>query len=400
MLLKDKNIILGITGSIAAYKAAYLTRLFIKEGANVKIIITPFGKEFITPVTLATLSKNTVLCDFFHHDDGAWNSHVELGLWADVMLIAPVTANTIAKMAHGIADNLLLTTYLSVRCPVMVAPAMDTDMFSHNATQDNIKILKQRGVIFMDPPSGELASGLTGKGRMEEPEKILEKVIEFFNLQNDFANKTVLITAGPTHEYFDPVRFIGNASSGKMGTALAQQFAKRGANVIFVSGPISEYPLHPNIRLIKVTNASEMLKACEENIDGVDIAVFAAAVADYKPKTTQNTKIKKENQSLFIEFEPTVDIAQILGKRKKTHQLFVGFALETHLEEETAIEKMHKKNFDIILLNKITTSHNPLGSNENSITIFDKQNNKHILSFKSKNELAKEIANYIKEYIS
>jgi phosphopantothenoylcysteine decarboxylase/phosphopantothenate--cysteine ligase len=396
--LKDKNIILGITGSIAAYKAAYLTRLFIKEGAKVKIIVTPLAKEFITPVTLATLSKNSVLCDFFHHDDGAWNSHVELGLWADIMLIAPATANTIAKMAHGIADNLLLTTYLSVRCPVMVAPAMDTDMFCHVATQNNIKILEQRGVIFIEPPSGELASGLTGKGRMEEPENILNKIINFFNSQNDFSDKTVLITAGPTYEYIDPVRFIANASSGKMGMAIAYQFANRGANVVFVAGPMSEYPLHPKVKLIKVNSASEMLKAAEENIEKAEIAVFSAAVADYKPKVVQDIKIKKENRSLFLELEPTVDIAETLGKQKQKHQLFVGFALETHSDEEAAIEKMQKKNFDIILLNKITDSHNPLGSNYNSITIIDQQNNKQFLSLKSKEEIAGEIVNYIKTY--
>lgn len=400
MRLKGKHIILGITGSIAAYKAAYLTRLLIKEGATVKIVVTPLAKEFITPVTLATLSKNTVLCDFFHHDDGAWNSHVELGLWADLMLIAPATANTIAKMAHGIADNLLLTTYLSVRCPVMVAPAMDTDMYMHVATQDNIKTLTHRGVIFVEPPSGELASGLTGKGRMEEPENIVAKVADFFSKKEDFSGKNVLITAGPTHEYLDPVRFVGNASSGKMGIALANQFAYRGANVFFVAGPINEYPSHPKIKVVNVTSAKEMLSACENFIDKTEIAIFAAAVADYKPKNISELKLKKENKSLSIELEPTIDIAETLGKQKGEHQLFVGFALETHCGEEAAIEKLKKKNFDIILLNKITNTHSPLGSEDNSITIIDKQNNKQFLSLKPKEEIAKEIVNYIKEYIS
>lgn len=345
MNLKDKHIILGITGSIAAYKAAYLTRLLIKEGAQVKIIVTPFGKEFITPVTLATLSKNTVLCDFFHHDDGAWNSHIELGIWADLMLIAPATANTIAKMANGIADNLLLTTYLSVRCPVMVAPAMDTDMFLHVATQKNIELLTQRGVCFIDPPSGELASGLTGKGRMEEPEKIVQKVVEFFKSQEEFKHKKVLITAGPTCEYIDPIRFISNASSGKMGAAIAEVFAKRGAHVTLVAGPMKHYPKHTNIYIEKVQTADEMLLSCQKYIKEMDIAIFAAAVADYKAKNTELQKIKKTNKNIILELEPTVDIAQTLGKEKKKNQFFVGFALETHDEEKSAKEKLKKKEF-------------------------------------------------------
>ena len=400
MKLKDKHIILGITGSIAAYKAAYLTRLLIKEGAQVKIIVTPFAKEFITPVTLATLSRNTVLCDFFHHDDGAWNSHIELGIWGDLMLIAPATANTIAKMANGIADNLLLTTYLSVRCPVMVAPAMDTDMFLHIATQKNIEILMQRGVSFIAPPSGELASGLIGKGRMEEPENIVKKVIEFFELQEEFKHKNILITAGPTCEYIDPVRFISNASSGKMGSAIAEVFAKRGAHVTLVAGPIKYYPSHTNIHIEKVQTADEMLQTCQKYIKNTDIAIFAAAVADYKFKNTELLKIKKTNKTLTLELEPTIDIAQTLGKEKKKNQFFVGFALETHDEEKSAREKLKKKNLDIILINKITNEHNPIGSDKNAFTVIDKQNNIEHLSFKNKELLAEEIVNIIKKYTS
>ncbi len=398
MKLKDKHIILGITGSISAYKAAYLTRLLIKEGAAVKIVVTPLAKEFITPVTLATLSKNTVLCDFFHHDDGAWNSHVELGLWADLMLIAPATANTLSKMAHGIADNLLLTTYLSVRCPVMVAPAMDTDMFNHSATQANIELLKQQGVIFVEPPSGELASGLTGKGRMEEPEKILQEIIFFFEQQHSFTGKTILITSGPTHEYFDPVRFIGNASSGKTGFALAMTFAQQGATVIHISGPVVSYPQHPNITNIKITSSEQMLKACKEHITLADIAVFAAAVADYKPKKTQAKKLKKSSQPLVFELEPTPDIAHEMGKLKKKHQLFVGFALESHNTIKQAQNKLITKNFDLIVLNIISKKHNPIGNELNEYFILDKQNKQYHIPLQNKEMLAKELVLFIKNY--
>ncbi len=396
--LKDKHIILGITGSIAAYKAAHLIRLFIKEGAIVKIVVTPFAKEFITPVTLATLSKNTVLCDFFHHDDGAWNSHVELGLWADLMIVAPATANTIAKMAHGIADNMLLTTYLSVRCPVMVAPAMDTDMFQHRATQSNIELLKQRGVLFVEPPSGELASGLTGKGRMEEPENILKEVIHFFEQRAAFSGKSVLITAGPTHEYIDPVRFISNASSGKTGVALANVFAQQGATITLICGPIAHYPNHPNINIIKITSAEQMLEACKQHISHTDIAIFAAAVADYKPKTSHPQKLKKKENNLNIELEPTPDIAKEMGKLKKKHQFFVGFALETDNAIQHATEKLTNKQFDLIVLNTISEHHNPVGNNENSYLIIDQQNNQQNIPLQSKEKLAHELINIIKKY--
>jgi len=394
MRLKDKHIILGITGSIAAYKAAILTRLLIKEGAQVKIVVTPLAKEFITPVTLATLSKNTVLCDFFHHDDGAWNSHIELGIWADLMLIAPATANTIAKMAHGIADNLLLTTYLSVRCPVMVAPAMDTDMYMHIATQTNINLLQQHGVFFIEPPSGELASGLTGKGRMEEPENIVEHVVRFFTQKQRFLNKNVLVTAGPTHEYIDPVRFIGNASSGKMGYAIAQAFAQAGAQVTLLSGPVNEQIQHPYIQLIQVTSADEMLNAATQIFDKVDIAILAAAVADFKPLKKENKKIKQKDKNLIIELTPTPDIAATLGKMKKKNQLIIGFALETNDPQKNAHDKLIKKNLDAIVLNTISDKHNPLGNDVNQITILNKQNKSTEYSLKTKKELAQDIVAY------
>ena len=280
MFLKNKKIILGITGSIAAYKAAFLTRLLVKEGAQVKIILTPYAKEFITPVTLATLSKNTVLCDFFYHDDGAWNSHIELGLWADLFLIAPATANTMAKMANGVCDNLLLTTYLSIRCPVMIAPAMDCDMFQHPATLKNIQTLKSFGNVFVEPASGELASGLIGKGRMEEPEVIVKHVADFFSKTKKLSGKTFLVTAGPTYEHIDPVRFIGNHSSGKMGYAVAEKLAENGADVILVSGPSHLNVMHTAIKLYKVTTAQEMYDVCKKYFSKSDGAIMAAAVAD------------------------------------------------------------------------------------------------------------------------
>ncbi len=396
MQLKDKHIILGITGSIAAYKAAVITRTLVKEGATVKIIVTPLAKEFITPVSLATLSKNTVLCDFFHHDNGEWNNHVELGVWADLMLIAPATANTLAKMAHGIADNLLLTTYLSVRCPVMVAPAMDMDMYAHPATQHNIDLLKNRGVLFIEPAEGELASGLIGKGRMEEPEVIVSRVINFFKQRQRFHNKKVLITAGPTYEYIDPIRFIGNASSGKMGYALAKAFANEGAQVILISGPVSVSLNHPNVSIISVISADEMLSACQQHFYDANIIIFAAAVADFKPLEKVSLKIK-EKQNITINLVPTPDIAEILGKQKKQHQITIGFALETHESEQHALQKLKKKNLNAIILNTLTDLHNPIGNTHNSVIIIDKNNNQKTLPLKTKEDLAIDILNYIEQ---
>lgn len=396
MRLEGKHIILGITGSIAAYKAAILVRLLVKEGAEVKVILTPYGKEFITPVTLATLSKNTVLTDFFKHDDGSWNSHVELGLWADLMLIAPLTANTIAKMAYGLCDNLLLTTYLSARCPVMVAPAMDMDMFQHPSTLKNMDIIRSYGNIIIEPPSGELASGLHGKGRMEEPEIILEKVIAFLNQgkpeKKKFEGKKVLITAGPTHEMIDPVRFIGNASSGKMGFAIAEILAKMGAEVHLVLGPVNIIQTKEIFHIHSVVSASEMHEKCMELFPTCDVAIMAAAVADYTPVEQSLEKIKKSKGNLNIEFKPTRDIAGDLGSMKKKGQILVGFALETENETENARKKLNTKNFDFIVLNSLRHKGAGFGTDTNRITIIDRTGNQKEYELKPKSLVAADIA--------
>ena len=393
-MLKGKNIILGITGSIAAYKAAYITRLFVKEGANVKIVMTPYAKEFITPVTLATLSKNTVLIDFFHHDDGAWNSHVDLGIWADLMLVAPATATTIGKMANGIADNLLITTYLSAKSPVMIAPAMDLDMFKHPSTQKNIETLKSYGNLIVEPTTGELASGLDGKGRMEDPEVIVEKVKDFFLSKNDFDGKKIMITAGPTHENIDAVRFIGNYSSGKMGYAIAEELNSRGAEVTLISGPVN-IEASSSIKLIKVKTAEEMHIVSVSEFKNSDIAIMSAAVADYRAKNIVDNKIKRDNAELIIELEANKDIAADLGKQKKENQILVGFALETDNEEENAIKKIEKKNLNFIVLNSMNDKGAGFGTDTNKISIIDNYNKKTIFELKSKREVAKDISNYL-----
>lgn len=385
-MLEGKHILLGITGSIAAYKTAMLTRLLIKQGATVKIVMTPLAKEFITPVTMATLSKNTVLSDFFHHDDGSWNSHVELGLWADVFIIAPCTANTLAKMAHGIADNLLLTTYLSVRCPVVVAPAMDMDMYSHTATQRNITLLKQDGVSFIEPIEGELASGLDGKGRMAEPESIVSWTENFFIKKNSLKKK-ILITAGPTYEAIDPVRFIGNHSTGKMGFAIAEEAAKRGANVTIITGPVQLSTHHPNITRIDVTSAQEMYEAALQLFPFMDGAILSAAVADFTPAKKYSLKIK-EKQSLTIDLIPNPDIALELGKIKKRSQILAGFALETHDETSHAKTKLERKNFDFIVLNSLADEGAGFGYDTNKVTIIQKDGSSHEFDLKSKKAVA------------
>lgn len=394
-MLKNKHIILGITGSIAAYKAAYLTRLLIKAGADVKIIITPTGKEFITPVTLATLSKNTVLCDFFHHDDGAWNSHIELGLWADLFLVAPASANTMAKMAHGICDNLLLTSYLSVRCPVMIAPAMDCDMYAHAATQENVEILRKRGHAFVEPDEGELASGLSGKGRMAEPERIVKEVEAFFSQKADLENQRILVTAGPTFEAIDPVRFIGNHSTGKMGYAIANELASRGAEVVLVSGPVSLSPEHKSIKLIKVSSAADMLKVCKKEFASCNGAVMAAAVADFTPIETAKNKISGKDKNLTITLKPTADIAAELGKSKKKNQFLVGFALETQNENKNAQRKLTDKNLDFIVLNSLNDEGAGFGHDTNKISILFKNNKRTDFKLKHKNLVAKDIVHEI-----
>jgi phosphopantothenoylcysteine decarboxylase/phosphopantothenate--cysteine ligase len=389
-MLKDKHILLGITGSIAAYKAAIIVRLLIKQQAKVKVIMTPLAKEFITPLTLATLSKNSILVDFFNPENGDWNSHVDLGTWADLFVVAPATANTIAKMANGIADNLLLTSYLSARCPVMIAPAMDFDMYLHPATQNNLQTLKSRGNLIIEPAIGELASGLEGKGRMEEPELIVNAIINFFSESEQFKNKKILVTAGPTYESIDPVRFIGNYSSGKMGYAIADELAKRGAHVFLISGPVNISPSYSSIELIKVTSAKEMLDKALALFPNCDAAILTAAVADFRPKNVANQKIKRTDQNLLIELEPNPDIALELGKLKK-NQIIVGFALETENYLENAQKKLEAKNFDFIVLNPANEPDAGFMADTNRITIIDRKNNIKNFELKSKKEVAADI---------
>lgn len=389
--MKGKHILIGVTGGIAAYKTAYLIRDLVKRGAEVKVIMTEKAKAFITPLTLATLSKNPILVDFFDPTNGAWNSHVSLGLWADAYVIAPATANTIAKMAHGIADNLLTTTYLSARCPVFVAPAMDLDMYAHPTTQENIEYLKSKGVNIIDAASGFLASGLEGKGRMAEPEDIANQVSNFFASKQELKGKKVLITAGPTHEKIDPVRFIGNHSSGKMGYALAEECAARGADVYLVSGPVQIKAKHPNIKTISVVSAGEMFEAASAEFDSSDITILCAAVADFRPETQADEKIKREKEDLVIRLKPTQDIAANLGSRKKENQILVGFALETNNEAENAQGKLKRKNLDFIVLNSLKDENACFGYDTNKITIIEKNGNTQAFSLKSKTEVAKDI---------
>jgi phosphopantothenoylcysteine decarboxylase/phosphopantothenate--cysteine ligase len=404
-MLKDKKILIGVTGSIAAYKAAILIRLFIKEGAQVKVLMTGIAKQFISPLTLATLSKNPVLVDFFNPENGDWNSHVDLGNWADGYLIAPATANTIAKMAYGIADNLLLTTYLSARCPVFIAPAMDLDMYKHIAVQENITKLIKQGNTIIEPAEGELASGLEGKGRMEEPERIIEILTNYFAQSkfekkkplNNFKGKKVLITAGPTYEPIDPVRFIGNFSSGKMGFALADKFSESGAEVILISGPTNIVSERPLKKYIPVKTSDEMYNHCIKHFPTVDIAVLSAAVADYKPADISLQKIKSKNKHLTINMVKTIDIAQELGRIKLPKQILVGFALETENEIQNAKAKMLKKNLDLIVLNSLSDEGAGFGYDTNKITIIDKDNKIQKFGLKSKREVALDIINVIHE---
>ena len=394
-MLKGKHIILGVTGSIAAYKAATLTRLLVKEGASVKVVMTPLAKEFITPLTMATLSKSPIMVDFYNPENGDWNSHVDLGLWADLYLIAPASANTIGKMAGGIADNLLLTTYLSAKCPVMVAPAMDLDMYKHPATQRNLKVLQSFGNIIIEPESGELASGLIGKGRMEEPERILAFIIDYFVRQADFKGKKVVVTAGPTYEKIDPVRFIGNYSSGKMGLAIAEEFAGRGAEVVFVCGPVNLKTSHPAIRRVDVESAAQMYEVTSKEFVNSDVAVLSAAVADFTPKEKADHKIKRGKDDLLLELLPTKDIAAELGRIKTASQLLVGFALETNDEEVNALSKMQRKNLDMIVLNSLNDKGAGFGVDTNKVTIMDKSGDKTVYELKTKVEVAKDIVDQI-----
>lgn len=390
-MVQGKNILLGITGSIAAYKAATLVRLLVKQGANVKVVMTPLAKEFITPLTLATLSKNPILVDFFDPENGSWNSHVDLGIWADLYLIAPASANTIAKMANGIADNLLLTSYLSAKCPVMVAPAMDLDMFKHPVTQENIEKLRLRGNLIIEATTGELASGLMGKGRMEEPEAIAKSVAQFFSNSQLLHNKTILVTSGPTYEPIDPVRFIGNRSSGKMGAALALTLAEKGAKVIMITGPSKETPNHPNIEIQKVTSAKQMFDAATRQFGNCDAAILAAAVSDFTPKQVASQKIKSKDKSLTLELEPTKDIAKHLGANKKDGQILVGFALETQNEIENAKQKLASKNFDFIVLNSTNDEGAGFDVSTNKVTIIHSNNTINTFETKQKKDVAADI---------
>ena len=370
--LQGKKIVLGITGSIAAYKAAVLTRGLIKKGAEVQIVITPAGKEFITPITLSALTSKPVISEFFSQRDGTWHSHVDLGLWADAMVIAPATAATIGKMAHGVADNMLVTTYLSMKVPVFVAPAMDLDMFAHPSTQHNLDILRSYGNHIIEPASGELASHLVGKGRMEEPEKIIEVLEAFFARQQDLAGRKIVITAGPTYEKIDPVRFIGNYSSGKMGYALAEACASRGAEVVLVSGPVTLQAVHPNIQRIDVESAAEMHRATADAFKDADAGILCAAVADFTPEQVADQKIKREKDDLVLRLKPTCDIAASLGKEKRPDQLLVGFALETCDEVSHAQDKLVRKNFDFIVLNSLNDKGAGFRCDTNKITIIDR----------------------------
>ncbi|MDR0744976.1 MAG: bifunctional phosphopantothenoylcysteine decarboxylase/phosphopantothenate--cysteine ligase CoaBC [Mediterranea sp.] len=393
-MLQGKKIILGITGSIAAYKACYIIRGLIKKGAEVQTVITPAGKEFITPVTLSALTQKPVISEFFAQRDGTWNSHVDLGLWADAMLIAPATAATIGKMANGIADNMLITTYLSAKAPVFIAPAMDLDMFAHPSTKQNLDALRSRGNHIIEPEVGELASRLVGKGRMEEPEKIIEILDEFFNSHSELLGKKILITAGPTHERIDPVRFIGNYSSGKMGFALAEECANRGAEVTLIAGPVQQSAHHPNIRRIDVESAIEMYEQSIRLYPKMDVAILCAAVADFTPDTVAKKKIKRGDDGLTLRLEPTHDIAATLGKMKKEGQVLVGFALETDNESQNAQSKLKRKNFDFIVLNSLNDIGAGFRFDTNRISIIDRQGQSNY-SLKPKSEVAKDIINRI-----
>ena len=394
-MLRGKHIILGVTGSIAAYKAATLTRLLVKEGASVKVVMTPLAKEFITPLTMATLSKSPIMVDFYNPENGDWNSHVDLGLWADLYLIAPASANTIGKMAGGIADNLLLTTYLSAKCPVMVAPAMDLDMYKHPATQRNLKVLQSFGNIIIEPESGELASGLIGKGRMEEPEKIVSFITDYFARQADFKDKKVVVTAGPTYEKIDPVRFIGNYSSGKMGLAIAEELAGRGAEVVLVCGPVNLKTCHSAILRVDVESAAQMYEVTSKEFVNSDVAVLSAAVADFTPKEKADHKIKRGKDDLLLELLPTKDIAAELGRIKTASQLLIGFALETNDEEINALSKMQRKNLDMIVLNSLNDKGAGFSVDTNKVTILDKAGDKTVYELKTKVEVAKDIVDQI-----
>ena len=394
MTLQGKNILICISGGIAAYKITYLVRDFIKKGAEVQVLMTPSAENFVSKLTLSTLSKKPVFSDFYS-ENGTWNNHVELALWADVILMAPCTANTLAKMVHGMCDSLVLATYMSAKCPVFIAPAMDLDMYQHPSTKQNLELAEDFGHHVIPAEFGELASGLSGQGRMAEPETISQIIEEFFNAKKTLAGKTVLITAGPTHEQIDPVRFIGNHSSGKMGFAIAEEAAKRGAKVILISGPSAENTNHENIAVYRVKSAKEMFSKVFEFYENVDIAIASAAVADYAPKDIASEKIKKKEDFLTLELVKNPDILKTMGEQKK-HQFLVGFALETQNEEENAKGKLLKKNLDMIVLNSLRDEGAGFQGSTNKIKILTSDS---LLEFplKSKKEVAKDLLNFVEE---
>lgn len=399
-MLKGKHIILGITGSIAAYKAAYLLRLFIKQGAEVQVVMTPAGKEFITPVTLSSLSGKPVVSEFFTANTGEWHSHVDLGLWADAMIVAPATASTIGKMAHGIADNMLVTTYLSCKAPVFVAPAMDLDMYAHPSTRHNLELLRSYGNHIIEPATGELASHLTGKGRMEEPEQIVAVLDRFFDRPQPLAGKRVLVTAGPTYEKIDPVRFIGNYSSGKMGFALAEACAEAGAEVTLVAGPVSLTTSHASIHRVDVESAAEMYRAAVDAYDRADAAIMCAAVADYAPETVSDVKLKRSGDERVLRLKSNPDIAAELGRRKRPGQCLVGFALETNDEESNARLKMEKKNLDFIVLNSLRDAGAGFRCDTNKVTVIGREGESVEIPCKLKTEVAADIVDILARYLT
>ncbi len=397
-MLKDKHIILGITGGIAAYKSAALVRLLVKAGAEVQVVMTPNAKEFITPVTLSTLSGKPVISEFFTANTGEWHSHVDLGLWADAMIIAPATASTIGKMANGVADNMLVTTYLSAKAPVFVAPAMDLDMMRHPSTVRNLSLLRSYGNHIIEPAEGELASHLIGKGRMEEPENIVKALDSFFETSLSMKGRKVLVTAGPTFEKIDPVRFIGNYSSGKMGYAIADCAAARGADVTVVSGPVAIGPTRPSVKVINVESAREMLDACEKLFPSSDIAVMTAAVADYAPAETFDHKIKRESDGIAgISLVKNPDIAATLGSLKRNGQLLVGFALETDNELDNAADKLHRKHLDMIVLNSLRVPGAGFRTDTNQVSICYPDGSRKDYPLKPKTEVAADILDAIED---
>jgi phosphopantothenoylcysteine decarboxylase/phosphopantothenate--cysteine ligase len=398
-MLHGKKIVLGVCGSIAAYKSAVLVRLLVKAGAQVKVVMSDSAHDFITPLTLSTLSKNPVLSRFVKDGTGEWNNHVDLALWADALVIAPASANTLAKMANGLCDNLLLAVYLSARCPVFLAPAMDLDMLQHPATQANLQKIKSFGNHIIDPAYGELASGLVGTGRMAEPEEISSHLDAFFGAHQKLKGKTALVTAGPTYEALDPVRFIGNHSSGKMGFAIAEALADLGAQVNLVAGPTLQHTQHPGIHVIPVTTAEDMYHQCATLFPAAHITVLSAAVADYKPARVADQKIKKKDETFTLELTKTRDIAASLGQLKHNGQVLVGFALETEHEHDNALKKLTAKNFDFIVLNSLNDKGAGFGHDTNKISIIDRQNAVHQFDLKSKKEVAQDIVNTILEKI-